>query len=364
MPKFANAHAAQLVDLFVKLDTPEQGPKVELKEAMTKYKAAARHMVGPQAFGCIKCHTFAGIKAEGVQGMDLAIMTQRLNKDWFHNYMVNPTKYRPGTRMPASFPDGTTLLKKVLDGKAETQIEAMWVYLSDGKGATPPFGANKASIPLVPQTEAIIYRNFIQGAGARAIGVGFPERAHLAFDANDIRLAMIWQGAFIDARRHWTDRGVGYEPPSGDGILQLPTGASFYILGKDDEAWPTTAPHELGYKVRGYTLTDEQRPTFMYSFNDNKIDDAPNAIETKTSPAIRRTFSIQADNPIDKLFYRAAVAEKIVAEKDGWYRINDLRVRIESAASPVIRQAGTKMELLVPVQFKGNNATIVQEYVW
>ena len=54
---------------------------------------------------------------------------------------------------------------------------------------------NKTSIPLMPTSEAIIYRNFIQGAGSRAIGVGFPEHANLAFDANEIRLAMIWQGA-------------------------------------------------------------------------------------------------------------------------------------------------------------------------
>jgi len=364
MPKFANEQTTQLVDMFVKLDTPEQAPKVELKEAMTKYKAAARHMVGPQAFGCIKCHTFAGNKAEGVQGMDLAIMTQRLQRDWFHNYMTNPAKYRPGTRMPASFPDGTTPLKNILDGKADTQLEAMWVYLSDGKAATMPFGINKASIPLIPQAEAIIYRNFIQGAGARAIGVGFPERAHLAFDANDIRLAMIWQGAFIDAKRHWTDRGVGYEPPSGDNVWNLPTGASFYVLGKADEAWPTKSPKELGYKFRGYTLTEEQRPTFLYSFNEIKIDDTPNAIETKSSPTLRRSFTITTDNPIDKLYYRAAVADKIEADKDGWYRVNDYRVRIESAATPVIRQAGAKMELLVPVQFKGNSAKIVQEYVW
>lgn len=364
MPKFGDANVGHLVSLYGDLDVAPKAPKVALPDPINKAKFAARHMVGPQAFGCVKCHTFAGVKAEGVQGIDLAIMTQRLNHDWFYNYMLNPSKYRPGTRMPAAFPDGKTLLKNLLDGTADTQIEAIWVYLSDGKAATLPVGTNKASIPLLPSDEAILYRNFIQGAGSRAIGVGYPEKAHIAFDANDIRLALIWQGAFMDARRHWTDRGVGFEPPMGDNVMQLHSGAPFFILAKPDEAWPALKAKEIGYRFKGYRLTDDQRPTFLYSFNEIQIEDTPNAITTKASPAIQRTLAITTANPIDKLYYRAAVADKIEADKEGWYRINDWRMRIESSAPPVIRVSGTKMELLVPIQFKGNNAKIVQEYVW
>jgi cytochrome c553 len=363
MPKFGDANVGHLVGLYASVDTPEVGPKVGVGEPLSKMKSAGRDMVGPK-FGCIKCHTFAGAKAEGVQGIDMAIMTQRLKKDWFHNYMIDPSHYRPGTRMPASFPNGKTFWPKLLDGTAPTQIEAIWTYLADGPKATLPLGTNKSSIPLVPTEEAIIYRNFIQGAGPRAIGIGYPEKAHVAFDANEMRLAMIWQGAFMDARRHWTDRGVGFEPPMGDNIMHLPTGVSFFVLAQPDEAWPTKPAKDLGYKFRGYRLSDDQRPTLLYSFNDIKIEDFPNAIETKASPGIRRTFTVTTDNPIDKLYYRAAVADKIEADKDGWFRINDWRMRIESDATPVIRRSANKSELLVPVRFKGNSAKIVQEYVW
>ncbi len=262
------------------------------------------------------------------------------------------------------FPGPKSLLGKVLDGQSATQIEAMWMYLAQGKAATPPFGIDKKSIPLIPTTEAIVYRNFIQGAGTRAIGVGYPERAHLAFDANDIRLAMIWQGAFIDAKTHWLDRGQGFAPPMGENVMQLPTSASFYVLSKPDEAWPTGPSKSLGYKFLGYRLTDDQRPTFLYSFNEIKIEDFPNAVETKGSPTIRREFKITTDNPIDKLYYRAAVADKIEAMEGGWYRINDWRMRIEAGATPVIRTSGKKMELLAPIRFQGNSAKVVQEYVW
>ena len=364
MPKFGDANVGILVDLYASLDKAENAPKVTLPEPINKAKFAARQMVSGKGFGCVSCHTFNGNKAGGVQGIDLTLMTQRLNHDWFFNFMMEPAKFRPGTRMPASFPGGKTLLKNVLDGTAEMQVEALWSYLSDGKAATVPVGMASNSIPLTPTTEAIIYRNFIQGAGSRAIGVGFPEKANLAFDANEIRLAMIWQGAFIDAKRHWTDRGVGFEPPSGDNVLHLQTGAPLYVLAKPDEPWPGKPAKEYGYKFKGYRLTDDQRPTFLYSFNEIQIEDTPDAVAAKGSPAIRRTLNIHTENPIDKLYYRAAVADQIEADKDGWFRINDWRMRIEASAVPVIRQIGTKRELLVPISFKGNNAKIVQEYVW
>lgn len=364
MPKFAN-HGQAVVEAYMALDPAEKAPKIALSDTTTKTKFAARHMVGPTAFGCTKCHTFAGQKAEGIQGIDLTILTQRLQHDWFYNYMLDPTKYRPGTRMPASFPNGKTLLTKVLDGKAETQLEAIWVYLADGKAATPPTGLDKKSIPLVPTTEAIIYRNFIKDAGPRAIAVGFPERAHFAFDANDIRIALIWQGAFMDAKRHWTDRGVGFEPPMGDNIVHMPPGVSFYVLGSNDEAWTTKPAKEAGYRFLGYSLADDNRPTFSYSFNGIKIEDTPNAVEAKGNPTIVRSFTISTENPIDKLYYRAAVGTKIEADaKAGWYRVNEMRIRIEAEGMPIIRQSGNKMELLVPIRFKGNSAKVVQEYVW
>ncbi len=363
MPRFGG-NASHLVALFESLDAPEPSPKVATKEPAPKLKSAGRHLVGAQAFGCIKCHTFAGAKAEGVQGIDMAIMTQRVKHDWFHNYMINPTAYRPGTRMPSSFPDGKTLLKKVLDGQATTQIEAIWLYLADGAKANLPLGMNKQSIPLIPTTEAIIYRNFIQGAGPRAIGVGYPEKAHLAFDANEMRLAMLWQGGFIDARRHWTGRGEGFEPPMGDNILHLPAGVSFAVLGSAEEAWPTKPAKEQGYRFRGYRLSDDQRPTFLYSYKDILIEDFPNAVETKASPGIRRVFTVQAKAGTDNLYFRAAVGDKIEALGDGWYRLNDLRIRIEAPGMPMLRQSGAKMELLVPVRFQGDAVKIVQEFAW
>src|SRR5262249_4227592 len=247
MPGFGLANVGHLVESFAALDKLPGVPQVTFKEKLPKIKAAARHLTGSEAFGCIKCHTFAGHKAEGVQGIDMLKMPVRLKRDWFHAYIADPQKVRPGTRMPTGFLSGKSVLPGVLDGTALTQTEAMWLYLKDGSSAQPPVGLGKNPIPLVPVAGAILYRNFIAGAGTRAIAVGYPEKAHLAFDANDLRIALLWQGAFIDAGRHWTDRGDGFQGPLGDNILRLHAGAPFAVLARPQDAWPAGPSKALGW---------------------------------------------------------------------------------------------------------------------
>jgi cytochrome c553 len=364
MPRFGDEVAGPLVQAFAAVDDLLPVQKVPFATKLSRIKADGRALVG-EKLGCIKCHTFAGHKAEGVQGIDMALMTRRLRPGWFHQYVFDPQKFRPGTRMPSAFPNGTSVVPEVQEGDPARQIEAMWAYLSDAERAQLPMGIRKHSMPLVPDKEAILYRNFIEGAGPRAIGVGYPEKAHLAFDANDLRLALLWQGAFIDAARHWTDRGAGFERPLGDNILEMPAGVAFAVLVKDDAPWPAKHARELGYKFLGYRLTPDQRPTFLYSVNGVRVEDFPNAVAGKAGPALRRTLTLSAGGPAEGLYFRAALADKIEAAGDGWFRINgEWRLRIEAAAPPRIRQAGGKQELLVPVRFGDGQARIVQEFVW
>jgi len=297
----------------------------------------------------------------------LTKMPERLRRDWFHRYMLNPQAVRIGTRMPAAWPEGKTFYPDLLDGQTAKQIEAIWVYLSDGNRTQLPVGLNRNSIPLVPDKEAIVYRGFLQGAGPRGIAVGYPEKAHIAFNPNTLALATIWQGAFIDAARHWTERGDGFEGPMGDNILQFPMAVSFARLAKDDEAWPTKNARELGHHFRGYRLSSDQRPTFQYEVDGVHIEDFPNAVAAKpnAAPTIRRTLNLRADKAVDRFYFRAAVADKIEPLADGWHKINnEWKLRLESASKPVIRKHGGKAELLVPIRFKDGQSQIIEEFVW
>ena len=364
MPGFGSANVGQLPALFAALDKVPTVGEIKFDVPMVKVYSAARHIIGEQALSCIKCHTFNGIKAEGIQGIDMTMMPKRLNRDWFHFYVVDPQKYRPGTRMPSAFVNKVSPLPQVLDGDTDKQIEAMWVYLQQGKAAATPLGMGAKSIPLRPFKEAIIYRNFIKGAGSRAIGVGYPEKINLAFDANDMRMALIWQGAFIDAALHWEGRGQGEQSPLGDNILALPAGPPFAMLAKPDDAWPKTHSKELGFKFLGYRLTPDERPTFDYSFNDVKIEDTPNPSMVGKDASLKRTFKLTAATTVDNLYFRAAVGKKIEAAGDGWFKIDGWKMKIESTAAPKIRQSDGKSELIVPVEFKDGKATIVQEFLW
>ena len=368
MPGFGNANVGHLVEAFGTLDPEPKAPRADLKETPARVKAAARHMVGAKALGCIKCHTFNGQKAEGIQGIDMTLMPKRVRHDWFVAYLIDPQKFRPGTRMPSAWPEGKSFFPDILGGTAANQIEGIWVYLQDGPAAQLPVGVgNKSPIVLEPEGGAIIYRNFLEGPGmksSRAIGVGYPEKVSLAFDANEVRLGMIWQGAFIDAARHWTDRGVGFERPLGDNVLPLHPGVPFAVLEKPDAAWPAAPAKQQGYRFKGYRLTPDDRPTFLYSFDKVSVEDFPNAVGGK-EPSLKRTLTLTAskDAPED-LYFRAAVGNKIEPLADGWFRIDGWKTKLDSAAAPQVRQSNGKAELLVPVRFKDGKAKIVQEFVW
>jgi mono/diheme cytochrome c family protein len=362
MPGFGLANLNGLAETLAAADRAYDAPAVHFTVSDARVRAAGRFLVGSQALGCIKCHTFAGHRAEGVQGIDMTMLPRRLRRDWFHAYLRDPQSIRPGTRMPAAWPEGKSFFPDLLDGQTDAQIEAIWVYLKTG-AAQLPVGLNRESIPLVPTKSAILYRNFIDGAGTRAIAVGYPEQIHLAFDANDLRLALLWQGAFLDAARHWTDRGAGFEGPLGDNVLSLHSGAAFALLAKPDAAWPTASTREQGWKFLGYRLTPDDRPTFLYGRTGLKVEDFPNPVAGK-EPALRRTLTLTATEPPGDLYFRAAVADRIEALDNGWYRIDGWKMKVESGAAPVICKVGGKTELRIPIRFKGKKARIVQEFMW
>lgn len=368
MPRFGTANAGLLITAFEALDSIAPVQPVEFQQPPRRIKSDGRYLTGGEALACIKCHTFKGVETEGVQAIDMTIMTKRLKRDWFHRYLIDPQGFRPGTRMPVAWPSGKSLLPNILDGDTSQQIEAIWQFLADGTKAAEPSGLGRDPIPLVPEHEPIVYRNFIQGAGPRGIGVGYPEKLNLAFDANDVRIALIWQGAFIDASRHWSARGAGFQGPLGDNVLALPGGPGFAMLNSTSTAWPTQSAKELGYQFRGYRLNPNGQPSFLYNFKSAQITDFPEpGRDSKGTPTLRRTLSLKATSPPSDLWFRAAVGEKIEAQDDGWYSVDGewkLRIERRSEPLPLIRRSAGKAELLIPVLFSGDEAKIIELIVW
>jgi hypothetical protein len=292
----------------------------------------------------------------------MTMMTRRLKKDWFNAYLLDPPSLRPGTRMPSFWPKGQAANREILDGNTDAQINAIWAYLSKGRDADLPPGLVTGKKEIVADREAVIYRNFIRGASARGIGVGYPEKANLVFDANTLAITEIWQGAFIDAARHSSGRGEGFEPPLGDRIYALPPGPSFASLDSTNAPWPKETIPIANARMRSYQLDAKRRPTFHYTIGSIEIDDFPAAVEGPIDPYFQRTLKLRAANSPNNLYFRAAVG-RIEPQVDGMFLV-DGKVNFKFSAGAFIRQSEGKAELLVPVKFNGGAAEIVEEIRW
>ncbi len=365
MPRFGEGNVGHLVeplaagDAVPPVDVPDLG--VPAKRA----KATGRFIVGAQAFNCGSCHQFKEFEASGIQALDMTKMTQRLRRDWFHRYVVDPQLYRPGTRMPAAWPGGKSQLEAIYDGDTLKQVESIWLYLSDGADAAVPYGLGRDPIPLVADRSPIVYRNFIQGAGPRAIGVGYPEKANLAFDAEDLRLALIWQGAFIDASKHWSGRGEGFQTPLGDNILALAAGPTFARLADPAATWPRRAADDPGLRFRGYRLGAENRPTFLYDVGPVRVEDRPEPVPGREAPTLRRTLDLVAGGPAPGLTIRVAAARQIEPMGEGWFRVDgEWKVRLGGTGEPIVRPSAGRSELVAPIVFEAGKARVVEEFAW
>jgi len=229
-----------------------------------------------------------------------------------------------------------------------------------------------SGIPIIPPDgEAIIYRNFIEGAGARAVGVGYPMQKNIAYDADQMRLALVWQGAFIDAARHWTDRGTGFQPPLGYNVYKCVEGVPFAHLASSDTPWPDTARKtskqqpDNGYVFKGYLLDAQRYPQFRYLFEGNPVTDTcvPVGATNGDEPRLVRTINLKGSGT--DLYFRAAQAASIEKNAKGEFDIDagQARMLLEcQGAQPIIRDAGGKKELLIPVRFKDGKASVTQTF--
>ena len=311
MPKFGADNLGTLADEFVAFDKLKNVPPVTQSESERKIKSHGRFFAGDQALSCIKCHTFGKYPATGVQAIDLTTMTKRLNRDWFQMYMLKPSNFRRGTRMPESWPGGKSYYPDILNGDTHQQIYSIWKFLEDGDKAAKPKGLVRSKMELTPGDTPKIYRNFIEGAGARAVGVGYPEEVNLAFDAELCRLALLWQENFIDASRHWTGRGQGFEAPLGENLLELPEAIVFSKNSKPSQWNKAKGPDSPLFK--GYRFDENRRPIFNYELDGIAIEDQPIPILEDERPLISRKFTIEAEQPC-KLYYLVGRSDQATIE--------------------------------------------------
>ncbi|TVP98257.1 MAG: DUF1080 domain-containing protein [Planctomycetaceae bacterium] len=333
--------------------------------------ADGRLLAGNDGLACIKCHTFGGVGLAGIQAIDVLQMPTRLREEWFHRYLLDPQAYRPGTRMPASFPDGRSVVTSIADGEPAPQSVAMWAYFSQGAEAKPPSGLFPDAIELRADDRPLIYRNFISGLSPRGIAVAYPAGIHVAWDAQRMTLARVWKNAFIDAGKHWIGRGPGFQEPLGDAVLTIDTATPIARTIDPDAAWPES-PTADPPRFLGYRLDEAGLPTFRYRIGDLEVEDTPQPLASASGQAsLVRTWKINGTGPVALL---AAVGRVIPDPSPGltaddaatMFLVNDVyRLQMSESDLRIVR-FGDRDELRVMVDLgqTPSSVTITQRIDW
>jgi mono/diheme cytochrome c family protein len=132
MPTFhlSDHEANEVVEYFGALDHVEV-PFVHLEKAAFARDSieAGKLLTSKEYFDCFSCHQRGAQKPQGPPegwAPDLALAAQRLNPDWIVDWIRDPQKMMPGTKMPSFYPGGPP---DVLGGDDEAQIRALRDYI-------------------------------------------------------------------------------------------------------------------------------------------------------------------------------------------------------------------------------------------
>jgi mono/diheme cytochrome c family protein len=189
-----------------------------------------------------------------------------------------------------------------------------WKSLSD-----TAVKVGREPILLTPQNgRAVVYRNFIEGTTPRGIGIGFPGGVNLAYSADHLGPELIWTGEFMDASRHFTDRGQGNQAPAGERVVKL--GSS--------RALPE------GARFRGYKLDAAGNPTFSSQIGGQFVRDSWKPVASGGTPGLVRTLSVGGQGgPVEIL-----VAEKLPAKEEAGGIVLGDRLSVKAEGAALVRR--------------------------
>ena len=251
MPSY-HAHADKLATWLSRIDQKPNAPKI--KDLPVDGLNAGRQLLSNKGgYNCVTCHNWADKKSPGIQGLEISNLHHRLRPEWFREYLLHPTAYRPNTLMPAFWPNGKASIPQVLGGDTEKQIASIWHFIKDGKGIPTGYKDSAAGkFELIPRDRPLIQRTFLKETGTKAILVGFPGKIHLSFDAHSGKPSLVWRGRFFDAYGTWFTRAAPFESPLGDEVHRF-------------------EPSVEKYRFRGYLIDDQGNPEFLLERGETSI---------------------------------------------------------------------------------------------
>ena len=361
MPDFGLDHSQNLASLFEKADLLAT-PRPTLRdgnENQVGRNAWGRSLVGISALNCIACHNLNGAKSPGISVLDLASAPHRLRPEWFRDYLIDPTRFRLGTRMPAFWPAGKPLLPGY-GGTTDRQIDSIWAYLNEIDQSRLPEGMEiRGDFKLRPSPRPIVFRTFMKGAGMHAVAVGFPQGVHAAFDTKNMRWALAWKGDFLDAESTWDDRFTPLTPPLGHDVIALEPNLSVARLTESNATWPSK-----NYAAsKGYRLDKDGVPTFHYHFKGVDVEDriSPN----ESANGLVRSLRLRGSPSL--IIIRLAAGKTITPLANLKWRVSDGKtvvMRFSENTRPILCNLEGSQELRLPVDLGLGPIEIEWEIQW
>ena len=237
------------------------------------------------------------------------------------------------------------------------RLGGVWTHFTKKK---PSRQSAKPSIPIPVKEEARVYRNFIKGSSARAIGVGYPGGVNLAFSADDLGISIAWLGEFIDGGLHWTGRGKGFQPPSGQRVVSLDRGPNFALIEGDLDKWPEAWQPDVVAKFNGYVLDKKRQPQFRYQFAGVQFFDKP--APGREHELVRNlTLKVSKETP-QGLTMRLAGPKAKAMGSHAFVLQNGLRIEVSKSEGiePVVTDSG----VFLRINLKEGDHRIGLRYIW
>lgn len=370
MPRFPKEQVTQLVRDLGTVDGATRGPGPAFTELAAR---DGRTLTGTKGLGCVNCHGVGDARSLGMPSVNLAPQFERLQWPWFRQILLDPAKVNPGTRMPGFWTNGDVFYKHLAGGTVDGQVSAIWAYMSLGNSMPLPSGVRPqgAGLELIPIDEPIVHRTFMAELGPRAIAVGFPDNLHVAFDANQVRLAKAWKGRFFDAKGMWEGRGGAAFGPLGRDVVNMPAGPAVAALAAPDAPWPIARDRrqrDIGGEFKGYRLDSQRQPVFMYQLGKVRVEEQPLPVLREGGVVLVRKFRVTGRPPAaGRLYLLAAAGANVQEQSPGVWRVDDklaVRVAAPAGARPALRRHGVARQLLVPIDVGDGAAEFEVEMAW
>jgi hypothetical protein len=221
-----------------------------------------------------------------------------------------------------------------------------------GRPEVKPSGRPVPYPIFVKASETPVFRSFMDlPDGQRVIhtvSVASGENVHYTYDMDTGMIIQVWRGGFLDATPMWHSRGDGSARPLGAVQRFGKPMPAIAKLASPQSPWQTDTTG-TGFRPKGYSLDADDKPVFTYMTGGSVIKDASHALPG--GEGITREITIT--NAKRNTYVRLAEGASIVEASKGMYVIDDnayyLRLDDVGSAQPIVRDAGGKKELLIPV---------------